>query len=141
MTHEPSLFDDPPVPTEHLVRTNDPDTSHTAARRLTTGKSQCLTLLRVHYIAGTAAHQARYPAEPGLTDHEAADAGGLVEPGVCWWHRCSDLRKLGFIEWATWPDGSPVKREGPNGRDVRASVITEAGRSEIRAQNFGRSGL
>lgn len=126
MIGEPSLFDnDPPVPAEQLARAADPDTSHEAARRLSTGKSQCLILLRVHYTAG------RYPEGYGLTDYQAATAAGIAEPGVCWWHRCSDLRKLGLIEWATRPDGTPVKRLGPNGRDVRVSVITEAGRAEV----------
>lgn len=130
---ELSLFDsDPPVPAHKLARTTDVDTSHDAAAQLSTGKSHCLTLLRAHYIAGMPTHIARYPDEPGLTDHEAAHAAGIDEPGVCWWHRCSDLRKLGLIEWAKNPDGTPVKRVGLSGRQVRASTITEAGRAEMR---------
>jgi hypothetical protein len=134
MNDTPSLFDDdPPVPPEQLARAADPDTSHEAAHRLSTGKSHCLSLLRAHYIRAVAGIR-------GLTDHEAASAAGIAEPGICWWHRCSDLRKLGLIRWLHEPDGSPVKRLGPNDRYVRVSVITDEGRAEYQTMN-GRGAL
>lgn len=123
MNDEPSLFDDPPVPATSLARHHDPDTSHAAAAQLSTGKTHCLALLRAH-----AADVGQLYG--GYTDAEAAHAAGIDAPGVCWWHRCSDLRKLGLIEWSV-VNGEPVKRRGPNGRDVRVSIITAAGRTEL----------
>lgn len=121
-------LNDPPVPSDQLARHTDPDTSHDAARKLITGRSHCAKLLRAHYRADMPHIRERYPDTIGLTDAEAAAIAGLDVPGICWWHRCSDLRKLGLIAWALDAAGNPIKRPGANGRDVRASVITNAGR-------------
>lgn len=95
-----------------LARTTDPDTSHAAARTISTS-SQCWQLLRAHYINARMARL--HPDEPGLTDYEAAQACRLITPGRCWWH------------------GNPIHRPGPNGRNLRVSVISDLGWQVFRA--------
>lgn len=104
------------------ARNVDPETSHIAAEgvsRSETNKAQCRALL--------AAHQ-RHPN--GLTDEEAAvDAGIDVFSGTCYWHRASDLRKMGYIEWLYDDNEKLVKRTGSLGRPRGVSVLTEAGKN------------
>lgn len=33
----------------------------------------------------------------GLTSYEAAEIAGLLTPGCCFWHRVTDLAKLGMV--------------------------------------------
>jgi hypothetical protein len=78
----------------------------------------------------------RRPAD-GYTDHEAAQFAALERPGVCWWHRASDLRAAGFIVWRTNADGSRMTKPGEHGTRVGVSVITDAGRRALRAMKDG----
>lgn len=58
----------------------------------------------------------------GMTDEEAARASGLYAiEGCCWWKRCSDLRRDGFIE----PTGE--QREGVTGHMREVCAVTVAG--------------
>jgi hypothetical protein len=100
------------------ARTEDPETSHIAAQSLSSAKSQCRALLTAGWLLGPAAE---------FTDEELALRCNLVKPGVCWWHRCSDLRKLGLIEWVRDDGGRQKKQTGSNGRPVGVSKLTDAG--------------
>jgi hypothetical protein len=57
----------------------------------------------------------------GLTDEEAGRAAGLMHAN--YWHRCTDLRSEGWIEWH--PAGAV--RKGTARVRQRVSVITESG--------------
>lgn len=105
------------------ARNTDPATSHNAARLLSTGRSQCLAILRAHATVGA--------QWDGLTDYEAATAADLTGPGTCWWHRCSDLRRLGLIRWMYNDDGTPITRPGVTGRPSGVSIITDEGAAEL----------
>lgn len=98
------------------ARKTDPETSKAAAK--TVNESQCLSMLRAFLW---------YP-KAGLTDEEAAEQANLDElHGACWWHRASDLRALGYIEWLRDDKGNIVKRMGESGRYRGVSVITKTG--------------
>lgn len=106
----------------HAARNTDPNTSHVAARLNSKGRaSHCQRLLRAFDAIGP----------DGYSDHEAAQAADLDRVGVCWWHRASDLRKRGWIEWRTTPEGNRIVRRGDHGTDVGVSVITDAGRAAM----------
>lgn len=104
------------------ARHSDPETSRLAAGRLLSAKSQARLLLDAHL-----------EAPGGLTDAEAARRAGLNRDGICWWHRCSDLRALGLIEWLRDDNGKVRKMRGLHNRDVGVSVITGKGRQELRS--------
>lgn len=53
----------------------------------------------------------------GLTDEEAAAHAGLL--GACYWKRCGELRRLGYI---TYTD---LRRRGAAGVSRRVSIINE----------------
>ena len=97
-----------------LARRTDPDTSHEAAERLSTRKSQCEKLLRTY---------ANSPRP--LTDEEAGSLTSLVHA----WKRCSDLRGRGFI--------TPVAKRlsAITGRMVQVCAITVDGRRELYADS------
>lgn len=122
--HQPAQQKVRTMTRRHNARHTDPGTSHAAAHanRAARGTHQRMML--------DAFMGARLTA--GLTDHEAATAAGLNQPGICWWHRASDLRALGFIEWVTHPDGTRWTRRGVNGVSVGVSRITEAGIQSVR---------
>lgn len=113
-----SDFDDIP-----RARRDDPETSRLAAEGLSTAESHCLAIL----------FQAYRIAQDGnvFTDEAVAERAGLRVQGICWWHRCSDLRSLGLIAWVHNRDGSQRKVLGSNGRLVGVSRITEAGRQRV----------
>ncbi len=94
-----------------LVRHDDPSTSHRAAKSLRPGSHKALLL-------------AEYMSAPeGLTDEEAASRAGLVRPGVCWWHRASDLRRDGLIA-----DTGTTRPSPTTGEDRMVCVVTDTGR-------------
>lgn len=109
------------------ARTSDPETSHESAAHVSkseTNKSQCRALLNAHILNAN-----------GLTDEEAAVAAGLdITSGICYWHRASDLRAMGYIEWLYDGNGKLVKRTGSLRRPRGVSVITESGK--IAADTF-----
>ncbi|QBQ71288.1 MerR-like helix-turn-helix DNA binding domain protein [Mycobacterium phage Daegal] len=107
----------------HNARTADPATSHNAARANRASRQSHKRMM----LAGFAL----FPVN-GCTDAEAAESAGLMQPGVCWWHRASDLRDAGLIAWKTRADGTRVTVRGPNGVRVGVSVITDAGRDAVR---------
>ncbi|AKQ07850.1 HTH DNA-binding protein [Mycobacterium phage Kinbote] len=107
----------------HNARTADPATSHRAARA-NRGSRQSHKRLILEAFAAY--------GDRGATDFEAATRADLARPGVCWWHRASDLRDAGFIAWKTNPDGSRVTEPGPNGQPCGVSAITAAGRDAVR---------
>lgn len=99
------------------ARNTDPETSKAAARQLSTARSHCRLILEQHLEAPN-----------GLTDEQAVERAGIEEGG---WKRCSDLRRMGLIEWMRHDNGKIVKRVGSNNRDVGVSVITGEGRREL----------
>jgi hypothetical protein len=113
-------FDDIP-----RVRRDDPETSHIAAELLTTAQSHCLAILSEAYLVSLT-------DSPLFTDEVLAERAGLRQQGICWWHRCSDLRKLGLICWVYDREGKQRKVLGSNGRLVGVSRITNAGRQHIQ---------
>ncbi len=96
-----------------LARRTDPVTSHQAGESIRGGRvSACLAMLDA------------FATSPGggLTDEEAHNVA-TGETGECWWHRASDLRGLGLIEWLE-SDGRSVTRPGKSKRQRQVSVIT-----------------
>jgi len=63
----------------------------------------------------------------GLTQSELGALSGLERSGACYWHRISDARAAGWLEWAYDSQGKILKRSGNNGRWQGVSVITPAG--------------
>lgn len=107
-----------------MISVRDPETSHEAAKSVK--EAQCWQLLRSWLW---------YP-KAGLTDEEAAIDANIIDiPFACWWHRCSDLRALGYIEWLRGDDGKIVKRLADSGRRRGVSVITPLGAKQ--AQRLG----
>lgn len=106
-----------PAYTYTMRRNTDPATSHAAATSAAprTG-SQKATLLRAYAIAG----------DIGLTDEEAASITRLDQrPSCCWWKRCSDLRRDGFIE------ATGRARAGQAGDRRMVCAITPEGRLAV----------
>jgi hypothetical protein len=67
----------------------------------------------------------------GLTDEECGmktpwNGSTMYVERVCYWKRCSELRKLGFIEPLGWT------RESFAGQQQQVCAITEKGREHIR---------
>ncbi|MCP3810794.1 hypothetical protein NLX62_00305 [Mycobacteriaceae bacterium Msp059] len=108
----------------HNARRTDPGTSHNAGRANRGSRQSHQRKMLEAYMSAR--------LRGGLTDHEAAVRAGLNQPGICWWHRASDLRAAGLIEWVTRPDGSRVTVRGDNGVSVGMSQITETGIESIR---------
>jgi hypothetical protein len=97
------------------ARSTDPVTSHEAAAASGPSReSQRRKLLRAYAGAGPA----------GLTADEAGEITGLVDvPNCNYWHRCSDLREQGLIEW----DGDRKRYSSRSERRQGVSIITAAG--------------
>ncbi len=112
MTNQPTLWDSLTPDPEPLARRTDPATSRKAADRTPIrATSQNARLLAIYAVVDNA------------TDDEAAQAAGLLtKPGCCWWHRCSDLRKLCMIE----PDGTRISKL--TGEERMTCRITPQGR-------------
>ena len=92
-----------------LFRATDPDTSAAGARHIRPKVgSQIMLLLQVY----------RDHSIYGLTDEQACTLATLVNGG---WKRCSDLRRLGWIE----PTGET--RPATSGVPQRICRITAAG--------------
>lgn len=119
--HEPSLWDAVEKmhedliakPASELARTNDPETSHAAARALG-GKAGTMrrTLLDVYSCADLIAEEAS--EEAGYT---AADGA---------WKRVSDLLGAGLLE------DTGQTRLASTGRSQRVLRITQAGREALK---------
>jgi hypothetical protein len=62
----------------------------------------------------------------GLNDEEAAEKAGLLD--ACYWKRCGELRKLGFIEY---PEDEPM-RKGRKRISRMISTITPSGHQAVR---------
>lgn len=124
-----SVTPDEPDPLESVnevphAKNVDPETSHAAAARLSTGKAHCMQLLH--------AYAAAHPK--ALTDDEACLAAGLPMTAQ---KRCSDLRRYAFVEWVYDDDGKQVRVPGDEGRDVGVSMITEHGQRELLLHGEG----
>lgn len=107
------------TPAEVMAQADAPSTSTVAAVAASprTG-SQKARLLQQYLVAG----------DDGLTDEEAAKAAGLYEiEGCCWWKRCSDLRRDGFIT----PTGEV--RQGVTGHMREVCAVTVAGFLSVEA--------
>lgn len=102
---QPGLFDPPP---RTLVRLEDPETSHAAARTLS-GKAGTMRRRLLETFA-----QGDYTAEEA-----ASMAGYRAADGA--WKRVSDLANAGLIEW-----GGDT-RQASSGRRQRVLVITPLG--------------
>ena len=97
------------------ARHTDPATSHAAAqsraRRVRAG-SQRAVLLTAYADAG----------DYGLTNEGAGIITGLADRhGCCYWKRCDELRKDGYIRW------TEDTRTSRAGEAQGVSVITHAG--------------
>ena len=100
-----------------LFRDADPDTSRHGAQDVRPRQgSQAMQLLTEY------AH-----ARIGLTDEEAGQRSGLAQRGAGYWKRCSDLRRLGFIE------DSHTTRPGSSGSEMMVCIITAKGLEAYRA--------
>jgi hypothetical protein len=100
-----------------LFRDADPDTSRQGAADVRPRQgSQAMQLLTEY------AH-----ARIGLTDEEAGQRSGLAQRGAGYWKRCSDLRRLGFIE------DSHTTRPGSSGSEMMVCIITVKGLEAYRA--------
>lgn len=106
---------EPRLEARKLSRSTDVETARAAGAHDLEGKQhQAMRVLQLH---------ARHP--DGLTDDEVDYLlGGNL------WRRCSDLRRLGLIEWLII-DGAPVTRLARSGRRARVSVITQKGRGVV----------
>jgi hypothetical protein len=99
-----------------LFRLLDPETSANGAADVRPRQgSQAMQLL-------TEYAQARI----GLTDEEAGHRSGLAARGAGYWKRCSDLRRLGFIE------DSHTTRPGISGSEMMVCTITAKGLEAYR---------
>jgi hypothetical protein len=93
-----------------------PDGPQTSARAAVAASprtgSQKALLLQAYLAAG----------DDGLTDEQAARRSGLYDrEGCCWWKRCSDLRRDGFIA----PTGQ--QRTGVTGHQRDVCAVTVSG--------------
>jgi len=73
-----------------------------------------------------------YGRHDGLTDEECGmntpwKESTMYVERVCYWKRCSELRKLGFIEPVGWT------RESYAGQQQQVCVITDKGRAHLRS--------
>lgn len=107
-----------PLPTPEavgLARGSDPSTSKAGARAVVyRATSQKARLLR-----------AFVDAEGPITDAEAATRAGLVQPGACWWRRCSSLREEGMIR-TVGVGISPLTEE-----EAMTCEATDLGRAQV----------
>lgn len=94
-----------------LFRATDPDTSAKAAADVKPRQGSQMWLLLEQYGY----------TRLGLTDEEAGRASGLASKGAGYWKRCSDLRRLGFIQ------DTGVRRELSTGSAGMVCVLTAKG--------------
>lgn len=82
------------------VRNADPETSHQAARQLSTADSHCRAMLREAWFISMT-------DMPLFTDEVLAEKAGLREHGICWWpahqsgftHTCSAFVCICLPRW------------------------------------------
>jgi hypothetical protein len=74
--------------------------------------------------------QFREAGPEGLTDEQAGTRAGLL--ASCFWHRCTDLRSEGWIEFR--PDGKTIK--GNARVRQRVSVITNEGLTALQRREM-----
>jgi hypothetical protein len=101
----------------HLyARTDDPGTSHAAARELEPAS----------YWVRVVTFLAENDRSEGWTAYEIDQAlpGRL---GLCSWHRISDVRRKGWAAWALHSNGRVITRPGPSSRHQNASRVTPEG--------------
>ena len=107
------------------ARRTDPVTSHLAARNITGRVSQCDRLLVAYALMGG-----------GLSDEQAARIAKAPDRS-CWWHRCSDLRQRGFIDYTIdEATQQPLLITGSLGRQVHVCEITGAGLAYLRTKEL-----
>ena len=108
----------------HRDRLDDHSTSSEAADRVTRREGASLAHVRI----GTHRHflLTAYNVSGDLTDREAAAAAGLDTETVCYWKRCGELRRAGYI---TWTGNTTVDEK--SGTSRRKSRITEAGVAKL----------
>lgn len=106
------------------ARRTDPVTSHRAARNITGRVSQCDRLLIQYHFWGP------------MSDEQAASVADMP-PRSCWWHRCSDLRQRGFIDYTIdEATQQPLLITGSLGRQVHVCEITGAGLAYLRTKEL-----
>jgi hypothetical protein len=98
-----------------LFRVTDPDTSRQGAQAVKPRQgSQAMKLLEMYEYAD-------------LTDEQAGVLSGLASDARCgFWKRCSDLRRLGFIQ------DSGDRRMTLSGTPAMVCFITDVGREALR---------
>lgn len=104
----------PPPSAERPARSTDPQTSKAAGASI--NEAHCGRALEIfrRYPEGLAGFQ----VEPLLK----------LGPEACWWHRISDLRAAGYLEWVFDDHGKPVTRVNPHtNRSQQVSRITPLG--------------
>lgn len=117
--------------TATMARTTDPITSKIAgATAKTLTQKQALLL---EFVAKS------------MTSEEAAERAGLLRPGVCYWHRVTDLVRDGLLTeriQKTRPKTHPVQmtsagyvvmRLQSSGKHAIVWQITDKGRAEAKA--------
>lgn len=104
------------------VRGSDPETSVEASSRV--NEAHCALALDIYrkHPEGLAAYQVGIEMNLG--------------PESCWWHRLSDLREAGYVEWMYHDNGAPMRKVNPTtGRSQRVARITPLGRSGVWPPN------
>jgi hypothetical protein len=114
------MSNDFPFELGRFARRSDPETSHEAAQgALASWNAQAMQILPAF-------------ADAELNAYEAAMKADVLNRFVCWWHRVSDLKKLGFIE----PTGA--KRNGPTNRQQMVLRITPLGLAALAGKGAER---
>ena len=97
-------------------RNNDPKTSKRAAEKAVIKSGSQRFRLLVWYNERAM----------GLTAEEAGELSGLAQKNACYWKRCSELRRMGFIE------DTGQTRMAKTGNQQIVCQITEAGRLALK---------
>lgn len=107
------------TPVGPLVRTDDPPTSHAAAKSIVPGlgkqRAQVLTL--IEQVDGIY-------SDGGATAYEVAARSEFQQSVVA--RRCTDLRDLGFVS------DSGRTRPGSSGRHLIIWYLTDSGRAALK---------
>ena len=119
------------------ARTSDPITSQLNRDAFSKKMTQRDALLRTYAIEwfnyeksfGEWCH-----TDGGLTDEECGQRtwwvnATMYDARICYWKRCSELRKLGFIEPTGWTRASDC------GHLQQVCQITDLGREHLRSLN------
>ena len=119
------------------ARNTDPETSQANRDAFRKKASQRDVILRTYYesyLGGILSYSDGSDGQKGLTDEECGMAtpwkeSSMYDERVCYWKRCSELRKLGFIQ----PTGAT--RTSVAGQEQQVCEITVEGRRYVEELN------